>query len=258
MAIVVTLLATSSALLSPSLPLPRCTALRTPTPLLELQEDPPPPTPPPFTTNDAALGGGLYLLLNLLLIETASLVAPSDFGAVALARCAACVIFVALQSTAGLPPAEWLSPQQADADAPSPAIATAAFAAVVLLPPLLLQLSGQSELAAALVPAARPLDAGRAADAILAAPIAEELFFRGWLLAALSRTGLAEGGAAIGASAVAFALWHAGQGDGGLLFYSAFGAFLAALYRRTGTLAAPLGAHAAWNGLILAVRALRQ
>ena len=110
---------------------------------------------------------------------------------------------------------------------------------------------------AAVAPAARPLDAGRAADAILAAPIAEELFFRGWLLAALSRTGLAEGGAAIGASAIAFALWHAGQGDGGLLFYSAFGAFLAALYRRTGTLAAPLGAHAAWNGLILAVRALR-
>ena len=59
MAIVVTLLATSSAFLSPSLPLPRCTALRTPTPLLELQEDPPPPTPPPFTTNDAALGCGL-------------------------------------------------------------------------------------------------------------------------------------------------------------------------------------------------------
>ena len=106
------------------------------------------------------------------------------------------------------------------------------------------------------MPAARPLDAGRAADTILAAPIAEEPSSR-WLLAALSRTGLAEGGAAIGAWAIAFALWHAGQGDGGLLFYSAFDAFLAALYRRTGTLAAPLGAHAAWNGLILAVRALR-
>ena len=117
MAIVVTLLATSSALLTPSMPHPRCTALRTLTPLLELQEEPPPPPPPPFTTNDAALGGGLYLLLNLLLIETASIVAPSDFGAIALARGAACAIFVALQSTAGLPPAEWLSPQQADAAA---------------------------------------------------------------------------------------------------------------------------------------------
>ena len=38
MAIVVTLLASSSALLSPSLPIPRCTSTRTPTPLLELKE----------------------------------------------------------------------------------------------------------------------------------------------------------------------------------------------------------------------------
>ena len=193
-----------------------------------------------------------YLLLNLLLIETASLVAPSDL-----------VLW-----RRAWPPARYSSRCRAPpgwrrqsgfrrnrpADAPSPAIATAAFAAVVLLPPLL-QLSGSRARCRAGA-SARPLDAGRAADAILAAPIAEELFFRGWLLAALSRTGLAEGGAAM--AAVAFALWHAGQGDGGLLFYSAFGAFLAALYRRTGTLAAPLGAHAAWNGPTLAVRALRQ
>lgn len=87
---------------------------------------------------------------------------------------------------------------------------------------------------------------------VVAAPIAEELFFRGFMFAGLRRSiGGGEGGtnlAAIWPAAVISALiWgslHLGGGDVGVaLQLAVFGVILAWLYERSGTLWAPIVAH---------------
>lgn len=92
---------------------------------------------------------------------------------------------------------------------------------------------------------------------VVAAPIAEELFFRGFMFAGLRRLtgGDAEGPttlASIWPAAVISALvWgslHLSSGDVGVaLQLSAFGVILAWLYERSGTLWAPILAHAINN-----------
>jgi len=127
-----------------------------------------------------------------------------------------------------------------------------------VLPLRPLQLSGDSELLSALLPAGTPFPpAGRLFDVLLAAPLTEELFFRGWLLAAAARAG-APPALAVGASAATFALWHAGGDGGGLLTFGALGAWLAVVYTKGGgRLETTVGAHALWNAAIVAVRVAR-
>jgi membrane protease YdiL (CAAX protease family) len=82
-----------------------------------------------------------------------------------------------------------------------------------------------------------------AVSAILVAPVAEELFFRGFLFGALRRR-FGVGIAAV-ASAVPFALVHLYLLLMPLLF--AFGIVLAYIYERRGSLFASMAAHAAFN-----------
>ncbi len=88
------------------------------------------------------------------------------------------------------------------------------------------------------------------ASAVVVAPLAEELFFRGMLLQAIRRrTGLATAAAV---SALAFALAHAQQptAAGNLVVVVVIfplGLLLAWLFARRGSLLAPVVAHATYN-----------
>ena len=77
---------------------------------------------------------------------------------------------------------------------------------------------------------------------VVAAPIGEELFFRGWVLPYLQRTGPA---LAVLVSAALFAVVHVHPPA--LPVYFLFGIGLALLYLRTGSLLAPIVAHAINN-----------
>jgi membrane protease YdiL (CAAX protease family) len=86
----------------------------------------------------------------------------------------------------------------------------------------------------------------------VAAPIAEELFFRGFCFTALRRRiGVAGGAIATG---VIFGLIHAGSSDAVFLVPLAFfGIVLCLLYHRTGSLLPPIALHAVNNSLALGV-----
>jgi uncharacterized protein len=92
-------------------------------------------------------------------------------------------------------------------------------------------------------------------SAVVVAPLAEELFFRGMLYQALRRH--AGTWAAILVSAVLFAAAHVlaePTWQGGALVFALIlplGAFLAWLFERHGTLAVPIAAHAAFNAITL-------
>jgi len=80
---------------------------------------------------------------------------------------------------------------------------------------------------------------------VVAAPVIEELLFRGLLLSAFQHLGWF---VALAVSSVAFAAWH--LQPGALVYYSLAGTFLGALYLRKG-LACSMAAHAAFNGVLL-------
>lgn len=88
--------------------------------------------------------------------------------------------------------------------------------------------------------------------AVLAAPLAEELFYRGMLFQALrARVGVWPG---ILLSAGLFALGHRESGNLGgsvlaFLLILPLGAYLAWLFQRCGTIAVPMAAHATFNAL---------
>ncbi len=86
----------------------------------------------------------------------------------------------------------------------------------------------------------------------VAAPIAEELFFRGFCFTALRRwIGVAGGAIATG---VIFGAIHAGSADAVFLVpLGVFGALLCVLYHRTGSLLPPMVLHALNNSLALGV-----
>ena len=86
----------------------------------------------------------------------------------------------------------------------------------------------------------------------VAAPIAEELFFRGFCFTALRRwIGVAGGAIATG---VIFGLIHAGSADAVFLVpLGVFGALLCVLYHRTGSLLPCMVLHALNNSLALGV-----
>ena len=79
-------------------------------------------------------------------------------------------------------------------------------------------------------------------------PVAEEIAFRGALFGALRR--MLHPALAIGISALVFGALH---GTSSLLPAAALGAFLAWLYERTGSLAAPICFHGLHNALTLAL-----
>ena len=123
------------------------------------------------------------------------------------------------------------------------------------------------ELAGAFLPAGKAIEAGRAVDLLVAAPIQEELFFRAWLLGVLRRANVPDV-AALAASAVLFAAWHldaingnalAQGGDGGnVLQLALLGAFLGVLYSKSGRdITLPITTHAAYNGVVLLLGAVR-
>jgi membrane protease YdiL (CAAX protease family) len=80
--------------------------------------------------------------------------------------------------------------------------------------------------------------------ACVAAPVLEELLFRGLLLASLQRHGTKY---AVWASAGAFAVWH--LNPSALRYYALMGALLGFLYVRRG-LSCSIAAHAAFNGML--------
>ena len=80
---------------------------------------------------------------------------------------------------------------------------------------------------------------------VLAAPIGEEIFYRGFLFGSLrGRIGL--WGAAV-VSALLFGLSHAGDGLVLVPLLAVFGLGQAFLYERRGSLAAPMAAHGVFN-----------
>lgn len=83
----------------------------------------------------------------------------------------------------------------------------------------------------------------------LAAPLIEEILFRGLLLESLRRQG---GRVALWVSGVAFAVWH--LNPSALRYYALMGVFLGVLYMKRG-LVCSMAAHAAFNG-VLTVAAL--
>jgi membrane protease YdiL (CAAX protease family) len=86
--------------------------------------------------------------------------------------------------------------------------------------------------------------------AVVAAPLCEEVLFRGLMLeslAAVSRR------IAVWASGIAFAAWH--LNSEAMVYYSLFGAVFGALYLRRG-LACSMAAHAAFNGTLVVAAVL--
>lgn len=84
---------------------------------------------------------------------------------------------------------------------------------------------------------------------VLVAPIAEEVFFRGYMLRFLEERSRPT--AAIVATSVLFAVTH--LNPAGMPVYLAIGVVLAVIYRRAGTLVAPIVAHVCFNALVLAM-----
>ena len=239
------------------------------------------PTPPETTPSmaapaaqeewsDLALNVGLFVVLHSFFLTGAALTTGAPDGGTAASTAAgrglALAAFVAVQQVRGLPVATWLVPKADGVPPAAPAAlasplaplgAVALFGLVTSLPAVVATVAGAPETAAQLLPAARPLPGpALALDLLVAAPLEEEVFFRAWLLAAIARAG-APDGAAIAASSVLFALWHAGvAGDGGPLFFLLLGGGLGGLYQASGRdLRLPLATHALWNLAVVLGRA---
>lgn len=78
----------------------------------------------------------------------------------------------------------------------------------------------------------------------LLTPVCEELFYRGYLFGALEGQGRSR---AILVSSVCFALAHVSGGPEAFFLYALFGALMCLLYVRTGSVLAPMIAHACYN-----------
>ena len=249
----------------------------------------------PWTTTDTVVNAGLFFLLHTIVWSSAQLCgfSPVDAGdrwAFAIARLISISSFVALQQAApgGLSLDEWrvlpsVNPLAAPTPPPlranlllgRPVIAALAFSTVSLFSSIAfgalasgLSTTPSSMADLAWLPAPRPLEAGRALDLLIGAPIQEELIFRGWLLAALRRNGVKDA-AAIAFASLLFTVWHIdaingnallrGGDGGGLVQLFGLGSWLGFLYTREGrsSLLLPIGTHSAYNGIILLLEACR-
>ena len=229
----------------------------------------PPPAPPQWSATDSAVNAGLFVLLHTVTGSTAQLAGFGGRGALAAARLVSIGAFAGVQGAApgGLPLDEWLTAKPSESRLPTlgaaaPLAYAGAFAVVIVaLSTLVGATLGGADVASAFgaaLPAPQPLAAGRAVDVLLAAPVQEELFFRAWLLRVLQRAPLPDG-APLALSALLFALWHVQPNTGGaLLELLLLGGFLGVLYERSGRdLRVPVATHAAYNGLVLVLGALR-
>ncbi len=86
---------------------------------------------------------------------------------------------------------------------------------------------------------------------VLLAPLAEEVFLRGYVFRFLYER--AGPGAAYGISSVLFALIH--FNPSGFAIYVAIGLVLAWIYRKSGNLLAPIAGHVCFNALVIAALA---
>ncbi|MGQ0457075.1 MAG: lysostaphin resistance A-like protein [Hyphomicrobium sp.] len=91
--------------------------------------------------------------------------------------------------------------------------------------------------------------------AVVGAPIAEEVMFRGFAFGVLSKSPVGPIGAAI-ATAALWAVLHASYSIYGLAAIFLIGLYLAWLRHETGSLWPPIVCHGLYNGLIVAVLAL--
>lgn len=82
--------------------------------------------------------------------------------------------------------------------------------------------------------------------AVVGAPIAEEILFRGFIVSFLARSRLGFAGAAVISSALWTAM-HAGYSAQGLTLIFLLGLILSAILWRTGSLRAPIFCHAVYN-----------
>lgn len=88
------------------------------------------------------------------------------------------------------------------------------------------------------------------------APLAEELFFRGFLFSALARSRAGIGGATL-LTAITWAALHAGYSAFGIVEVVLIGLYFSWLLVRTGSLWVPIFCHATYNtALVLALRYL--
>lgn len=85
------------------------------------------------------------------------------------------------------------------------------------------------------------------AVAVVAAPVVEELLFRGFVAEAMRHRGAI---LALLVSGVLFALWHMRMG--GLVYYTVLGVLLGVVYWKRG-LSSSMAAHAAFNGTLVVV-----
>lgn len=225
-----------------------------------------------WSLGDAAASAALFVVLHLTVWSSLQVagfdVGNSDDRSIfALARLVVLAGFVVVQRFApgGLKDEEWLSQTSPKDDASwlaqpyAPFLCASIFTAFSLLPVGIATASGESGLAAMILPEAQPIQPGRALDLLLGAPLQEEFFFRAWLLAALTRLGASEW-LRLGVSAVAFSAWHMSPGDGGgLLQLAILGGWLGWLYERSGrSIALVMGTHSIYNGGILLLGLLQE
>ena len=83
---------------------------------------------------------------------------------------------------------------------------------------------------------------------VLLVPVCEELFYRGYLFAALEGQSRSR---AVLVSSVCFALAHAGGGLSAFFLYALFGALMCLMLLRTGSVLAPMIAHGCYNLALL-------
>lgn len=245
----------------------------------------------PWSWTDTAVNAALFLLLHTTVWSSTQLLGfdPTDVQdrwAFAISRLVSIGAFAGLQQAApgGLPLKEWplLPPpgtERTDSTPrgillSNPVIAGLGFGAASVISSGLFAAFAAGDLNAAVaaqlawLPSPRPLEPGRVVDLLVGAPIQEELIFRGWLLAALKRNGVADAIALV-LSALLFTVWHIdavngnaflrGGDGGGLLQLFVLGTWLGFLYTQAGrrSLLMPIGTHAAYNGLILLLEAVR-
>uniref|UniRef100_A0A7S4B5Z9 CAAX prenyl protease 2/Lysostaphin resistance protein A-like domain-containing protein n=1 Tax=Chrysotila carterae TaxID=13221 RepID=A0A7S4B5Z9_CHRCT len=219
---------------------------------------------PTWGNGEVFAGFALFLLLHSIGLNAVQLATPESEGvtfAVAFSRVLSTALFIVVQQSAGLPIADLLTLRTAADPTPeranigflqgalAPAWGILLFSAAAFLPSVVQAIVEQRSVEDVLMPYAREIPAaGRAFDIVAAAPLTEELFFRGWLLAAMERRG-ASATASVGLSAASFALWHASGAatPADALFFLGFGAWLALLHRRSQSLLTPIIVHCAWN-----------
>ena len=218
---------------------------------------------------DAGLGSIAFVLLNAAAIAVTQAAGLEAEGAVY--RLLGLVAFVALQAAIGLPLQEWarlrVDPARVDSSpffqitylgGPGAGVTFAfGFGIAIALAAQLLGIDW--------VPAPRPWpEPPQAVELLLIAPLADEAFFRAFLISAIERAG-GSATMALLASAVAYAAYQvpvqellllSEQASLPLLLFQLLGLFLGVLYQRSGgSLPLVLVSHATFNALVTALRA---